>query len=59
MVENEELAELLRSIIAVDKTPEYDYGAKAVNRAGKSPPTGSRWMTPQEICENKLKEMNK
>lgn len=48
---------ILKSIIDNDKTPEYGYGIKAVNKTGKSPPVGSRWMTPREICKEALEDI--
>lgn len=58
-MDNEEIRELLNSIIKADKTGEYGYGSTRAdrNKNGERPPVGSRWMTPAEICKEALEEI--
>ena len=50
------IEELLKSIIAHDKTPEYKYGEQ--NAKLEIPAQGTKWLTPREIAENIIKELD-
>jgi hypothetical protein len=53
--------DFIESIIALDKTREYDYGKgkHAVNAHGEFPEGGSRWKTPRELAREKRDMINK
>lgn len=48
------------SIIKNDKTPKYQYGEgqKAKNARGEIPGLAERWMTPREIAEEALSQLD-
>jgi len=54
--EREKYDKLLKSIMMSDMTPLYDYSPNSVNRDGKKPTNGKRWLTPYELAEQALKE---
>lgn len=48
--------EFLRWIIVSDKSEPYSYG-EARFGDGKAPAVGSRFLTPKEMAESRLKEL--
>ena len=57
---NKELIDFCESIKKVDRTPKYGYAKKgSENNEGEVPGTGSRWLTPRELAEHKLREAEK
>lgn len=58
----ESIMKALKNIIALDKTPRYEYskGSRNYKNAnGEAPPPGQRWATPRELAEDLLKTLQK
>lgn len=63
LINEKQLEKILKQILSVDKTPEYEYyseddNTNYLNGNEIAPKTGSRWCTPKEICCEYLRDIN-
>lgn len=54
--ERARLVELMRSIVLSDRSRPYDY-REPRHTDGERPPAGTRWMTPRELAQTALDEI--